>query len=237
MEEIVMTSVVVPQRELFPLPDAELVFGLGGGRRHAVTHDAAVRAIGDGLICDARAVAVCDRLVGVVPKWGPYQRASRYLSHGGVCALCTWIVAESRGETAVEIAAAAPSEQHTDLIAAALGDPMVGVRVLEAIAVSGGHGGFSRFERTERAELLSRAAQHLPKVTVCEDCSDFGGNGIHDEGPCGRVLCLACTMSAGPWAGEYENYTMPECTVEAPCSVLGALCGHYNIALRLTAET
>lgn len=227
-----MTSTVAPQRDLFPLPDSELVFGLGAGRRHAVTHDAAVRAIGDGLICDATAVAVCDRLVSVVPKWGPYQRDSQHLRLGGVCALCTWIVAESRGDTAVEIAAVAPSEQHADLIAAAVGDPLLGVRLLEAIAVGEGGGGFSRFERTQRAELLARAAQHLPKVTVCEECSDTGGNGIHDDGPCARALCLTCTMSTGPWAGEYENYTMPECTVEAPCSVLTALCSHYNIELR-----
>jgi hypothetical protein len=227
-----MSSVVAPERDLFPLPDSELVFGIGGGRHHAVTHEIAVRAIGDGLICDAVAEAVCDRLVGITPKWGPYERDSQYLRHGGVCVPCAWIVAESHGELAVEIAAAAPTAQHADLIAAAVGDPMLGVRLLEAIAADDTDPDFSsRFHRTQRADLLARAAQHLPKVIVCEECSDHGGDGRHDDGPCGRALCLACTMSAGPWAGEYEDYTMPECTVEAPCSVLAALCSHYNITL------
>jgi len=34
-----MSGVVAPQRDLFALSDSGLVFGIGGGRRYAVTHD------------------------------------------------------------------------------------------------------------------------------------------------------------------------------------------------------
>ena len=39
--------------DLFPLPDAALLFGVNGRGRHAVERTMAVEAIGDGLIRDA----------------------------------------------------------------------------------------------------------------------------------------------------------------------------------------
>lgn len=79
--------------EWIPLPDAELVFGLSGDACHAVTHTTAVAAIGQGLIFDAAAVALCGELCGLASAWGAYERGSRYLSRSDVCQRCVWIVA------------------------------------------------------------------------------------------------------------------------------------------------
>lgn len=46
---------------------------------------------------------------------------------------------------------------------------------------------------------------------------------------------MTCTATSGPWAGEWEDHTLDECLVEAPCSVLRALCDHYKIALPASA--
>lgn len=222
-----------PHVDLFPLPDSDLVFGIGTDRRHAVTHDMAVRAVGDGLVRDAVAGAVCGQMVRLAAKWGAYEQNSLYLQQGRVCVLCSWIVAGARDELPTRIAAMKPDDKNAGVIAAALGDPLAGVRLLEAIAADEDLGDPlpGRFHRSQRADLLARAAQHIPQVVVCEDCSEGSGSCADAGDPCDAALCMTCTLTAGPWAGEWEGYTLDECLVQAPCSVLHALCSHYQIPL------
>lgn len=227
------TVVDSKRRDLFPLPDSSLVFGLGGERRHAVTREMALRAIGDGLIRDAVAGAVCGAMVQLAAKWGPYERDSKYLAHGRVCVACAWIIAGARDELPAQIAAAKPAQANIDVITDALGDPLAGIRLLEAIAADDdlddslvGH-----YRRSHKADLLAHAARHLPAITICEECADGGDYGHDDEDSCAAALCMTCTASSGPWAGEWEGYTLDECVVAAPCSVLRAMCNHYKIAL------
>lgn len=217
-----------------PLPDAELVFGLSLDACHAVTHTAAVAAIGEGLICDATAQALCGELCGLASAWGAYESGSRYLSRAGVCQRCVWIVAGARGELADHVASTRPKEQHAATISKALGDFAVGERLLQAILndpdVSGSQDSLvGRFERSHRTDLLALATGHSPRVLVCDECSDDMADGQRctDE----SAACLTCTPHAGPYAGEWQDNLLQECIVDAPCSVLRALCDHYGITL------
>lgn len=222
--------------EWIPLPDSELVFGVGGGACHAVTHATAVAAIGEGLICDATAAALCGELCGLASAWGAYERESRYLTRPDVCQRCVWIVAGARGELTDHVAMTRPREQHTAAVSAALGDITVGERLMQAILddpdISGSldslHG---RFARSHRTDLLALAAQHLPRVLVCEECGDGMGD-AHDGRHCPdeQAACLTCTPQAGPYAGEWEGSILQECIVTAPCSVLRSLCDYYEIS-------
>lgn len=234
----------MPSNDAAPVPDsrpavaqsdAELVFGLGRGLHHAVTRRAAEHA-GGRLARGSVAGAVCGEIVQVATSWGAYERGSIYLQHGHVCGPCSWIVATSNGQLPDLIDSIRPAAQHLNVITGALGDPLAGVRLLEAIAADDELGDdlddlAGEFTRSRRADLLAHAAAHLPAVVVCEDCAE-GGASVHgDDEPCTAALCLTCTVKSGPWAGEWEGYTLDECVVPSPCSVLRALCEHYKIAL------
>lgn len=221
------------------LPDAELVFGLGADLRHAVTREMALRAVDDGVIRDGVVGSVCGELVQLAASWGAYERNSKYLQHGHVCVPCTWIVASTHGRLPELIDSFTPAEKNVDVMAGALGDPLLGVRLLRAIAVDDelGDGLVGSFRRSPRTDVLAHAAAHLPAIVVCEECADDLGEGHGDDESCAAALCMACTLTSGPWAGEWEGFTLDECLVQSPCSVLRAMCDHYNIALpqRLSA--
>lgn len=220
--------------DLFPLPDAELVFGVNRSGRHAVDHQMAVDVIGAGLIRDATPWAVCGDMVRLAPKWGAYERGSIYLNQDSRvnCQACAWIVAAARDDMAAEIAAVKPDAGSLPVLTTALGDPLIGVLLLEAIAADANLGGQTtgRFRRTQRADLLALAAQHQPEILVCEECAESFRN-THEGAQCPAqtVACLGCTATAGPWAGEWEHQPLEQCTVPAPCSVLNTLCQHYTI--------
>ncbi len=214
------------------LPAAALIIGIGNDSRHAVTRSMAIDVIGSGRIRDAVPWALCGERVGLAPGWGAYQRGSEYLSRGDICPTCRWIVATQRDEVAAEIADLAPAADSIPALTRTLGDPLVGVRLLEAIADDENLYAPDGFRRSHRADLLALASQHLPEVLVCESCVD-GDHSDHqpDQCPAEMVACMGCTATSGPWAGEWTGQVLEECTVPAPCSVLRALCQHYNIAV------
>ncbi|WP_293003375.1 hypothetical protein [Mycobacterium sp.] len=226
-----MSSVTGAETQVFALPDSELVFGLCADRRHAVTREMALRAADVGSLRDTATGAVCGQIVHVAPKWGPYEPDSKYVQRGHVCESCAWVVAAARDELPAKIASVAPSEHNRDLVAAAVGDPLLGVRLLEAIAADDelGRPSPNWYHRSHRTDLLAYAAQHLPQVVICEECLDCGSDERYEACGCAAALCTTCTLSSGPWAGEWEGYTLQECLVAAPCSVLRALCTHYEI--------
>lgn len=223
----------VADRTTITLPETDLVFGVGGDLRHAVTRDRAVRAIGDGSSRHAAPGAVCGALVQLAASWGPYERDSIYLQHGHVCVPCAWIVAGAQGRIPEMIASVRPTAKNVSTLTAALGDPSLGVRLLTAIAADDelGDNLVGRYRRSQRADVLAHAVEHLPTVVVCEDCAGTVDDDRGDECSCARAVCMKCTLTSGPWAGEWEGYTCDECTVTAPCSALRALCAHYKIAL------
>lgn len=218
--------------DLFALPDAELVFGLGSSRRHAVTHREALAAIGNGPVRGSKGFAVCGEIVRIAAKWGAYERDSEYLPGDRACAQCAWIVAAGRDEIAVQIEAAVPLPEEQEVTCEQLGDGLLGVKLLKAIAddrsladVKGD------FVRSSRVDLLALSAAHLPELVVCEQCLEVGNAHQGQRCPATLVACMACTATAGPWAGEWESSILTQCTVAAPCSVLSALCAHYNIPI------
>ncbi|OHU47323.1 hypothetical protein BKG82_27105 [Mycobacteroides chelonae] len=233
-------SVDEPTVDWFPLPDAELVFGLGSNLCHAVARAAAVDAIGEGVICDARAISVCGELVGLAAGWGAYERGSRYLNRADVCHRCVWIVAAARAELAAQIADARVEERHERVVATALGDSTVGERLLQAIVDDPDIAGslVGKLSRSHRTDLLALAAQHLPGVFVCDECGDGLDNSHEGEScPVETAGCLACSPTAGPYAGEWEGQMLQECVVQAPCSVMRALCDYYEINLPYLTTT
>jgi len=129
-----MSTAATADSDILTLPNAEVVFGVGGDLRHAVTREMALRAVDDGPIRSAITAAVCGQLVALAPRWGAYQRDSQYLQRGDACPACAWIIAGARDELDAQIAAAMPAEKNRSVIASALRDPLAGVRLLEAIA-------------------------------------------------------------------------------------------------------
>jgi len=221
----------------FPLPDSPLVFGLNSGGRHAVDRAVAVAVIGAGLIQDARPRSMCGERVAIAARWGAYERSSLFLNQGkGLnCAWCGWIVAGATNDFAAQIATERPKPEALALFAEVLGDPLAGVRVLEAIAYDQDAELVDRDDfpgRSPRIDLLAIAAAHQPVVTMCEDCAE-SSSWMHEDGPCPCVSvgCMGCTAKTGSWAGEWEGYTMSQCVVHAPCSVLRAFADYYEIAL------
>lgn len=223
--------------DLFALPDSELVFGLNDNGRHAVSRVNALAAIGDGLVRDARPFSMCGERVHIAAQWGAYERSSLYLNQGksANCGWCGWIVAAANNDFASEIARERPEPEAMALFAEVLGDPLAGIRVLEAIAYDDDDDLVDRDDflgRSPRIDLLAIAAAHQPVVTMCEDCAEHS-DWMHEDGPCPNLAvgCMACTAKTGAWAGEWEGYTMPQCFVNAPCSVLRAFADYYKIEL------
>ncbi|MBS1694490.1 MAG: hypothetical protein JST91_19925 [Actinobacteria bacterium] len=226
-----------------PLPAGALLFGVcdNDGRHHIVTRDSATDALD--MSADPRrvhAVALCRRTVGLAPTWGPYDReaADRY---GRPCHDCVWILALHRGTVADDLDVARPDAVDAAAIAAAGIDPHLGTNLLTAIAgdpalVRSHH----RLAPTHQTQLLAHARRHLPAVSVCEECLDFGIHNAHDDTstcPAQTIFCPACTPAAGQWAGEWEGTLLSECIVEAPCSVLTTLAAHYTIDTHLGRQT
>lgn len=223
--------------DLFPLPDSELVFGLNGTGRHAVRRADAVAAVGDGLIRDPRPRSVCGERVHIAARWGAYDRSSLYLNQGksANCPWCGWIVAAANNDLAAQIALERPEPEAMALFGEVLGDPLAGVRILEAIAFDKDDDLVDRDDfpgRSPRIDLLAVAAAHQPVVMMCEDCAESSGR-MREDGPCqcAWVGCMGCTAKTGSWAGEWEGYTMSQCAVHAPCSVLRAFADYYKIEL------
>ncbi|MGB8402616.1 MAG: hypothetical protein WCE30_00920 [Mycobacterium sp.] len=168
--------------------------------------------------------SVCVTRSDYVRPAGQFTYGSRYLRNHR-CERCGWVVALNRGTVEQEIdlytadAAGADHGALRQIFIAILADLPPG-----AIAESG-----------HRSDLLAHAARHRPAAMVCDECAhgahcaDVHGPGV-TRCPDTTLVCWACTFTAGPWGGDQQGMATGECVVSAPCSVLGSLARHYDIA-------
>lgn len=189
------------------------LFGIGVGiaagmvRRHAVDVRAAgshVAAIGKPRRSSGSAVSLCGEPVDLIVSWGDFDYGSRWL-HTGRCPRCGWILALHRRTVADEVA------EHTRNAG-----PMGGLLSAVFAAIMADTVAGRELQRGRRSDLLAHAAMHAP-VRMADGHAGAG------------VVCRACTLSAGGWAGGGEGRPVAETVVAAPCSALGALTRHYGL--------
>lgn len=173
--------------------------------------------------------AECGRTVRISRDWGVFERGNEKVDRLGACVRCAWTVALATGTAKRELAALHPSSaaMHNALVRL-LPRPLLYLEICrKLLADMEDEGPDGRF-----VQLPTAATQHRPRVMLdglcCEDSCD------HDEKPgdcyadADTVACGACTISAGPWAGECEGYT--EVLVSAgECPVLPAMAKAYGV--------
>lgn len=181
-------------------------------------------------VCGQRCHYVAQRL-------GPFTYGSRWL-RSRRCERCGWVVAFIRGSVEQEIAHYLPDVAHRDVMVAAGADPELLRRIFVAILADAPPG--LDGEAGHRSDLLAHAARHRPVVVMCDECGENpSAAAVHGQGvaicPHAAVVCMACTFTAGTWAGQGAGKATGECVVDAPCSVLTALACHYGLVVAALA--
>lgn len=214
--------------------DSPYGVGVGGNWKHAVD-------CGQAVLVPARrsellAFALCGEPAVPVPSWGGFDRANPLFAAGRAaerCPHCVWRLALEQRAEAAEIAMLTPVGRDLDVLARLLPDPMMVPRICEAILDRSGLD-YDR-DHPHVAQLLGHVTAHAPRILAPEEC--WEGDCDHDRAAgtafCSRpdvsAACSACSILAGPWAGESEGRFAFECTVAAPCDVLRTLARHYGI--------
>jgi hypothetical protein len=186
------------------------------------------------------ALAACGQLAQVVPEHGTYDRMRRPVA-AHPCRTCAWQLAIETGSTGRELALITPGLRTADALARAGADPMLASSICQAIlAAESSDSCEYGLDHPATVQLLAHATVHRPVLLVDEECAAGECGGHHPDGdpdapaqPCDypdpAAACGACSLAAGPWAGEWEDDPLPECTVTAPCSVLTTLARHYRV--------
>ncbi|ORX13084.1 hypothetical protein AWC32_15665 [Mycobacterium xenopi] len=182
------------------------------------------------------AYSVCGMRAEYVARLGPFAYGSRWLTSRR-CERCGWVVALARGtvEQEIDLYTAVSGGQTAEAVGG--GDLVVLRAIFTAILADAPPG--PQAMAGHRSDLLAHATVHRPVATACDQCAEGGGPAVvHGMEACPqpRVICAACTFTAGPWAGEREDTPSGECIVAAPCSVLTALAAHYGIAVDTAAR-
>jgi hypothetical protein len=183
--------------------------GIGSGDWHAIKAEAMTYALTGPAY--SVAFAACGELVRVAEKYGTYDRGTQPVMFSP-CQPCAWTVAVAGGSPALEAEIGrlpTAAVEACRAILARIGDEEAGVE----------------WDDPETIQLLATVAAHAPVDLVGEACAD--GDCEHPEGECpsSATACLACSVTAGDWAGEWEGRLRPEGTIKAPCAVLLALAG------------
>lgn len=216
----------------WPLPGARFLTGIGGGERHAI----------DRVLYEERRRS----------HWSGYTRgecgrpvlyASMFPVYGqdlsgaaAWCAECAWSVAAREGDLERQARALVPSPDDHVVLARLMKDPLIAATAAASIveAVTSGYGDYEPGDR-EILRVLAAISRHAPVILVAGDCAD--GGCAHDPGsdphPCAAVACGACSLQAGPEAGEREGRYLDACTITAPCAPLVTLAVH---AAKMLAE-
>jgi hypothetical protein len=226
--------------DAYPLPAGDYLTGVAGDW-HAVAHaDAGQTAKWFG-----REVtyAVCGKLTRLSLRHPAYDPGSRPVSFQP-CAECMWIVASARGELAAEVERLMPGNEDREILARLIPDPLIAVTAAAMIveAATAGRDG-ATLDDPATIQLLAAISRHAPAILVPEDCAEgscehyppgydpLSGKGFECSRPQASAACAACSLQAGPWAGEWEGTFRYECKVPAPCAPLLALAEHATEAL------
>jgi hypothetical protein len=217
--------------------------GLGSGGWHAVPRSRARYARRRARAPEPlEAMAACLAPVLVTARHGAYDRVSPVVARRP-CRLCAWQLAIETGSTGRELALITPARAEAAAIARSGADPMIAVRVCQALLRSASDSGDEDgdfpggLDSPAVVQLLALATSHRPVLYVTEACAegDCGTCPPGDEpGPTGctcrqaQAGCGACTPQAGLWAGEWEGSPLPGLLVPAPCGVLTVLAARYR---------
>lgn len=205
-------------------------FGIACGAAGPQWHAVDLRIYGPQLIDgglhsgDVEVFSVCGSRSQYLRRLGQFSYESPFLTPQR-CERCGWVVALSQGTV----------EREIDLFVGAAGvlDDGLLRQVFTSILADLPPG--REGESGHRSDLLAHAARHRPSLAVCEDCSvSRCAAQVHGHGavacPDAVLVCRSCTFTAGQWAGPRQGMATDECVVAAPCSVLVALAGHYELA-------
>lgn len=233
-------------KTLPPIPDVPFVHGVHSEDNlvHAVAHPDAVWAVNnnEGEDSPARARSVCGVKVTIARYWGEFRRGSdetdRHAGWGQLCPRCAWAVALANGTEKQELAAISPGELDMVALRRLVPDPLLVVKMCRSVLADRDRA--DAYNDDYRVHVLAAVTAHKPVVLLSEGCR--GGecgcgcdNDLceeeHDERACyaesASVACWACSIVAGPWAGEWAGVTV-ECAVAAPCSALLAMAEKYG---------
>lgn len=217
--------------------------GIGSGGWHAVPRSHARAARRRAKVPDRplEAMSACLAPVLVTARHGAYNRTGPAVAQRP-CRLCAWQLAIETGSTGRELALITPARDEAAAIARSGMDPMLAVRVCQAILRSASDSGDEDgdfpggLDSPAVTQLLALATSHRPVLYVtgecaeddCEACPPGDGPGTTACAYNGsQAGCGACTPHAGLWAGEWEGSPLPGLLVPAPCSVLTVLAARY----------
>jgi hypothetical protein len=224
-----------------PLVMVQFVTGVGAGHSwHAIDRELAEHPFTQA--AGGMAAAVCGAAARVT-KYGVYDRVSTPVTYEP-CQVCAWTVAIATGSTERELRLNTPGDRAAGALARAGADPLLVAAICRAVlACESSPGAEQGLDHPATAQILAHATAHRPVAAIAEDCAEdsrscrhrpdeagAGGEDWRCDYPGAEALCLACSLRAGSWAGEWEGDVMDECRVRAPCGVLRALAARYGVA-------
>jgi hypothetical protein len=228
------------------LPDGPYLIGTEtSGDTHALARDEVLRAVDKhGGVQGTEVRTACGRAAALLaPRWGAFEHGNRYLED--TCPWCRWTVAIAKNAIQAELDALAPDPDELPVFARVVGEPMMVVRICEAIIATtsgpdGREDGYD-LDHPHVINLLAHATAHAPMLLLPEGCSEGDCDHQPEEEwsnpnwrcpyPEAAVGCGACSAQAGSYAGSWEGQFCLECTVYSPCDVLRAFAKHFGLAL------
>jgi len=224
--------------DAWPLPDVPYLTGIGGEERHAIDREffeESRRRHGG-----AYTRAECGRPVPYASQYPVY--AGDWPPHVSWCADCAWQVAAAEGDLGRQVRALIPPARDDEILARLMGDPLIAVNAAAMLVDATGRDEDTGAFSPEAIRVLAAITRHAPVILVPEECAD--GSCEHDPAagedgeamlrrccaPDAAVACKACSVQAGPEAGEWAGQFLSACTIPAPCAPLTALAAHAERA-------
>jgi len=220
-------------------PDAliavQFVTGVGDGHMwHAIGRDQAEHEVAQAA---GIAAAVCGALARL-SKYGVYDRLAVPVVYGP-CPLCAWTVAIATSSTERELRLLTPDDHAAGALARVGAPPFLAVNICRAVlAHESSPEAENGLDHEATVQILAHATSHRPALAIAEECAEndracrhrpaAADNSWRCDYPGAGALCLACSLRAGSWAGEWEGDIMDTCRVPAPCGVLRALAARYG---------